>query len=121
MIVIHTSKSKKIFRSIQSYSFLRRGASASTSARNKPHMNLWCPEPPITCTSNSTPSTPVKQQLCQRHLSRNRSEHSLPSTPAPLHRCYSDSSKFSSFGGHNQRFLSPPTAASPVRIFFDFK
>ena len=93
------------FRSIQSYSFLRRGATVNSRDRNKPHMNLWCPTRAI-----SNPSTPTTQhpKHSQQLLARSyRSDYSVTSTPK-LSRCLSECSNFAM--EENPRFLiSPPT------------
>ena len=51
-------------------------------------MNLWYPTERSEFVS-STPSTPVK--ALRSHLTRNRSDYSLPSSPKLLPRCQSES------------------------------
>ena len=92
------------FRSIQSYSFLRRGATVNSRDRKKPHMNLWCPTRAI-----SNPSTPTTQHpKHSQQLARSyRSDYSVTSTPK-LSRCLSECGNFAM--EENPRFLiSPPT------------
>ena len=113
-----------IFRSIQSYSFLRRGNSINSRERNKPHMNLWNPIQP----SIIDPSTNVSSQVSSeqwglnkgwmmfnyivfqaklrqtfQHLPRNRSDYSLPASPR-LSRCLSETNKYPM--DQNPKFLS---------------